>query len=282
MSTQTSNTRTIKTIFTPKKVFALLALCVLVAASLVWRSSSAQSIVQSYTSDKTLQKGMVVMIDPKNGSKVIPATQEDSKQAYGVVVDPSDSPVTLSDGSGNAGQVYVAAEGRYEVLVSDENGSVATGDYLTLSSTPGIAMKATAKQPIAVAKALESFTGSQNIVATSGNTHIGRIIGTVSVKQNPLAATTRSSIPEIIQRTTQSVTKKSVNPLRIYASLLVFMFSIVISGSMLYAGIKTGITAIGRNPLSKKDIRRSLIEVILSSVIVFIIGLFAVYLLLRI
>jgi hypothetical protein len=51
---------------------------------------------------------------------------------------------------------------------------------------------------------------------------------------------------------------------------------------MFYIGVRSGITAIGRNPLSKKDITKGLLQVILASMVVFIIGLFAVYLLLKI
>jgi len=49
----------------------------------------------------------------------------------------------------------------------------------------------------------------------------------------------------------------------------------------LYSGIRNALIAIGRNPLSKKSIFRGLLEIILTGFIILIIGLFAVYLLLK-
>jgi len=50
---------------------------------------------------------------------------------------------------------------------------------------------------------------------------------------------------------------------------------------VLYGGIRSSIISIGRNPLAKKSIVRGLIQVITVGVIILVIGLFSVYLLLR-
>jgi hypothetical protein len=57
-----------------------------------------------------------------------------------------------------AKQVLVALAGRVPVKVSTENGPILPGDYLTQSSEPGVAMKAT-NPGIVVGKALESYDG---------------------------------------------------------------------------------------------------------------------------
>ena len=54
-----------------------------------------------------------------------------------------------------------------------------------------------------------------------------------------------------------------------------------IAGSLLYSGIRSSVISIGRNPLSKESITKSLLQIILTSIIIFLIGLFGVYLLLR-
>jgi hypothetical protein len=53
----------------------------------------------------------------------------------------------------------VALSGRVPVKVSLENGEIKKGDYLTSSSTPGVAMKALRPGPV-VGKALEGFDSS--------------------------------------------------------------------------------------------------------------------------
>jgi hypothetical protein len=50
----------------------------------------------------------------------------------------------------------------------------------------------------------------------------------------------------------------------------------------MYGGIRNGLISIGRNPLSKKSIVRGMIQVILTALTIFLLGIFGVYLLLRI
>jgi hypothetical protein len=55
----------------------------------------------------------------------------------------------------------------------------------------------------------------------------------------------------------------------------------IIAGSILYAGVRTSMIAIGRNPLAKGSVTRNLIQVVVTSVIILIIGIVAVYLILK-
>jgi hypothetical protein len=59
----------------------------------------------------------------------------------------------------NPNKPWVALAGRVPTNVSGENGSIAPGDPLTSSGTPGVAMKATESGPI-IGKALEGYGGS--------------------------------------------------------------------------------------------------------------------------
>ncbi len=67
----------------------------------------------------------------------------------------------------------VALSGRVLVKVSDENGLIEQGDYLTSSSTPGVAMKAT-HQGVVVGQALEAWKSSL------GN-HSGTVLAFIQV-----------------------------------------------------------------------------------------------------
>ena len=64
----------------------------------------------------------------------------------------------LSDGSDAGHPVLVALTGRVPAKVSTENGPIRVGDYLTSSSIPGVAMKATKAGP-AVGKAMTAYDG---------------------------------------------------------------------------------------------------------------------------
>ncbi|MEK7154302.1 MAG: hypothetical protein AAB792_01975, partial [Patescibacteria group bacterium] len=70
------------------------------------------------------------------------------------------------------GYVPVALAGRVPVKVSIENGLISVGDFLTVSSTPGVAMKAT-KAGRVIGQALEPYSDSE--------TEIGSVITFVNV-----------------------------------------------------------------------------------------------------
>lgn len=276
MSTNTNNH-----FLTGRRLLAGMGLLVLILLSL-WRPLLAQTITQGYGSDETLQKGMLVMLKDKDGSKVTVATPEANERVFGVVVNANDAPVTLS--SDNK-KVFVATQGKFEVLVSDQNGAIKIGDYITMSDINGIGMKADSRQPVAVAKAVEVFDNTKEIMGSqrvNGKTiNIGRIAADITVVHNPLSVPEKNSVPKILQSASQLIARKPVSAPRLYMSAFVLAMTFVIAGGMFYTGVRSGITAIGRNPLSKRDITRGLLQVILSSMVVFIIGLFAVYLLLK-
>ena len=55
----------------------------------------------------------------------------------------------------------------------------------------------------------------------------------------------------------------------------------MIAGSLIYSAVRSSLIAIGRNPLSKKSIIRGLFQVVIIGLMVFLSGIFGVYLLLR-
>lgn len=250
----------------------------------------AQSVPQGYQSDQPLQKGMIIRLKPGDGGKIQAVTQQDQDQVFGVVVSSSDAPVSLSNTSA-AQEVFVANSGQYEVLVSDQNGPVKTGDYIAISSLGGVGMKAGGKQEFVLGKALSAFDGRSNVESSSTlktsngdqQVHIGRVTIEVAVAHNPYYnQKNEAGVPQILSDLAEVVTDKPVTAFRIYASLAVVLLCLLIAGIIIFSGVRTGMTAIGRNPLAKKSISRNLVQVILMALIVFVIGLIAVYLLLRI
>ncbi|QQS18685.1 hypothetical protein IPL68_01180 [Candidatus Saccharibacteria bacterium] len=59
------------------------------------------------------------------------------------------------------------------------------------------------------------------------------------------------------------------------------LVTIFMTGSLLYGGVRSSLVSIGRNPLAKKSILRGLIQVVILGLTVFVIGLIAIYLLLK-
>lgn len=269
-----------------KKTSAILALAGLVLLGLA-SPISAQNITQGYSSDRLLQRGTIVSLDAEDTSKVVAATRENQDRLHGIVVASNDSSFTLSDENE---KTFVASIGRFDGLVSTEAGTIQPGDFLAVSSVTGIAKKAGEFDPYTVGKAIEGFDGNENTVSSTeirdslGNTNtvvIGRVLVDVAVGSNPLLKPVDSSLPEFLESAAEAIADKPVSPVRIYIGIFIILSSAGIAGSLLYSGTKSSVISIGRNPLSKKSITKSLMQIIISSIIIFLIGLFGVYLLLR-
>ncbi len=267
----------------------LAALCLL--AFLVLLSSAglsfAQAVTQGYGSDSVLQKGMIVQLVNQDTTKVEPVTAETADRMHGVVVDANDAPVTLSN---EGKKVFVATVGPFEVLASNQNGAVNPGDYVTISALQGVGMKAGNKEPMVIGKALSAFDGKTGVVGTTEvtdsagakkNVSIGRLSVDVTVARNPLLKGETPNVPEFLRKASEAVAGKPVNAARIYLAMFIFGVTTIAAGSLMYAGVRNGLISVGRNPLSKKSIIRGMFQVILTGLIIFITGVFGVYLLLK-
>ncbi len=253
---------------------------------------AAQAVTRAYNTDSPLQRGMVVRISQKDKNKVEMLTESTATKMEGVIVAANDAPVTLSSSDVTKQQVFVANTGHYNVLLSNQNGAVKPNDYLTISSLAGIAMKADTKQAIVVGKALAAFDGKTNV---SGTTELKDSTGKkitvglslvpvdINISHNPLERQPESRVPGIafLQSGARAIVNKTVDPSRLYLSVLLLIVAAAISGSLLYGGVRNSLVSIGRNPLAKTSIVRSMMQVILVSIIIFIIGLIGVYLLLK-
>lgn len=276
----------IKSKLSLKRASALFALLGLILAALS-SPVSAQSVTQGYKSDEVLYRGTVVSLDAEDTTKVEPVTSENQDKLHGIVVAPNDSTFTLSQ---DQEKTFVATVGRFDVLVSTEAGEIMPGDFLTVSNIRGVVRKAGERDSYTIGKAIEPFNGEANSITdqelkdsleNTSNVKIGRIAVDVSVGFNPLLKPTDSSLPEFLSEATEAIAGKPVSAVRVYIGLFIILSAGSIAGSLLYSGIRSSIISIGRNPLSKKSITKSLMQIILTSIIIFLIGLFGVYLLLR-
>lgn len=275
-----------------KRFFEYTFLCLGILLFIVFAARSfAQDVTQGYQSDTSLQTGLIVKLKPGDATKVQPLTQDNETDMLGVVVAPNDAPVSLS-GDQTKQQAYVATYGQYDVLVSNQNGEIKVGDTVTISSIDGVGMKGDPMREVVLGKAVEAYDGrsdaqSTATLTTSGGTRtvtIGRIQVNINVAHNPeyQPVTAEAGVPGWLAQAADVVTNKPVGAVRIYSGLAVLVLCAFISGSLLYAGVRTGMTAIGRNPLAKRSIIRNLAQVVLISMIIFTIGLIAVYLLLKV
>jgi hypothetical protein len=109
------------------------------------------------TMDETIEPGDVVALDATLNAGVKKSQGAYDKNAFGVIsTDPSLVMGVLEDT--DAMPVMVAMSGRVPVKATTENGAIEPGDYLTPSSIPGVAMRATKAGQI-IGQAMGGFNG---------------------------------------------------------------------------------------------------------------------------
>jgi len=255
------------------------------------QGGSSATGIQTYTSTGPLQVGTIVQLAGKATDSVSPATSANMQDMYGTVVDPNILPLTVTDNN-LTNETYVATSGQYDVLVDTQNGAIKEGDYVTISAVDGVAMKAGTydQQKMVFGRAAANFDGKANVIAattlkeTNGQTdetvQLGIIPVSIDIQRNPNEVSTKVDLPPALQLG-QAIAQKPIGPTRIYLSIIITGLCIMVALVTLYSGIRNAMIAIGRNPLSKKSIFRGLLEVILTGFLILIIGLFAVYLLLK-
>lgn len=250
----------------------------------------AQDFTQGYSSDDSLIRGSIIALNKDNSNKVEVIATDRMDDIFGVVVAANDSALTITaDRTG----VFVATSGRFDVLVADYNGPIAAGEPITLSPIEGVGMLADADHGMLVGHALVDFNpeaDDSTVLSTvtakdlGGNSieiAIGRILVEVAIGPNPDARGDMNA-PKFLVNLSASIAGKPVSAVRIYASLAVILIASGIAGSLLYSAVRNSIVSIGRNPLSKRSVLAGLAQVVVIGVVIFLSGLVAVYLILKI
>lgn len=264
-------------IITPTRsatIFMVLFSCAVIAVA---NATHVAAIARGYTtSDDGLAAGMVAALSESGDSEVERADQNSTDRIVGVVTTSDSSSVTLS--SANA-KLLVESEGEVSAYVSNINGEVQKGDLVSLSSFKGILMKAKGSSTGGVVGvAAEGGSETTNYSYSENGTVKTTKITKVKINLNKQGATTSTHTePSPLSKVGQSITGKQVSDIRVLAALIMFVLVMVAEGGIIYGAITSAITALGRNPMARKTIRREMSRVIVVAVGVLGIGLGAVY-----
>ena len=245
----------------------------------------AQLVAQAYTSSSNLQPGMIVRLDTSKSGQVTALDLTHINQMLGVVISASEAALTLSQATPTAQQVYVSNFGQHSVLVTNQNGPINVGDYITISALSGLGMKADSNESLVLGQAASAFDGVHNVLSSSSLTsstgqkttvNIGTIPVDINIANNPIAQGAKG-VPAFLNKLTKFATNKTVSASRIYLGMLCVVAGLVITITIIYSGIKNGFISIGRNPLAKRAIVVNLVRVVAIAVVIFAISLGAAY-----
>ena len=140
-------------------------------------NTGGADLAERYTSQVPLEKGEVVAIDRQNNHGVKRSNFQYQSDLLGVV---STQPGFVA-GAYTKDSYPIALVGRVPVKVTTENGPIRSGDFLTSSSVPGYAMKAT-KAGRVLGKTLESLDQSKLTECPASDIYLpNRMCGEVMV-----------------------------------------------------------------------------------------------------
>jgi hypothetical protein len=241
------------------------------------------AIAQGFeTTETVLPSGSLVGLKDSSVNVVEKAT---SARAYVMMGITADKPLIAI--GGDAQQVQVVVSGLTTAIVSDINGDIKIGDRVTASPISGVGMKAqesTQVVGIAETNLSSSKTTTERVTDKQGKSTDVKI-GTVTVQVNVsyYAAPTKkldSLVPAFIINAGSSIAGKDVSPLRALIGFSALLIGFVLAAIMLQAAIRSGIISLGRNPLAHASVRRSLVDVLVTSVGVLLVTALAFYLIL--
>ncbi len=249
--------------------------------SLNFLGPAVLAIARGYTtSDTGLQTGMVVTLNAQSSdtSKVERATQDNNQRVVGVVTTIDDSLVTVASGTT---KVLVESEGEVNAYVADLNGEVKKGDLLVISPLKGILMKSDSSPTTIIGIAASDFSAGkaddytiQDGTATK-TAHIAKL--KVNLNRQGSTNVNLSQVDSSLSRLGKAIVGKDVGEIRVVIAMVIFFIVLIAEGGILYGAISSAITALGRNPLARKIIRKELIRVVLIAIVVLFIGLGAIF-----
>jgi hypothetical protein len=232
------------------------------------------TLSQGYTTSDQVSSGSIVSLKEGLQDHVVAATPDSSSPILGVVISDNNSLLSLWSGQA-AQQVQVATSGIVQVLVSDINGKIEDGDQITASPISGVGMRATSNaKVVGVAQGSQDNNNSseQSYKDKQGEAHkvkLGLVPALINVSyfyKQP----EKTLIPSAVQNIANALAGKKVDSLPILVSMGIFIITLIVVASILYAMIRSSIISVGRNPMSQAAIYRQLTQ--MSALVVGIIG----------
>lgn len=256
----------------------------LIVLGLAPAGASSANISHSYQATTSIPNGSIVSLAPQHSNYVEPANSDNGSRLLGVAVDGNDSLIAVD---ASPGSVQVATSGNATTLASTLNGDINVGDQVAVSPFNGIGMKSLAGSRIIGLAQTALGSGSpgvstEQVTDKNGKTssvQVGYIRISIAIGTN--ATVLGDASLNSLQKVVKNITGRTVSTLRIMTSLAVALVALTALITLLYASIYGSIISIGRNPLAKYAVFRTLGSVLGLALVTAVISGFTIFLLLR-
>ncbi|HCR35422.1 hypothetical protein A2130_03135 [Candidatus Woesebacteria bacterium GWC2_33_12] len=188
---------------------------------------------------------------------------------YGVI---SLNPSIYFDSSTN-GSYPVVANGKVYILVKGGVDTIKVGDYITTSDSPGIGQKAQ-KSGYVMGSALEEYNETDN-------SKTKKILVSIGIKPAILSQQAGTNLLQMIKEGIDGAFLSPLSALR-YVVAGVVVMSTVVFGMLHFGKIaKSGVEALGRNPLAGKTIQFGILLNVVMTIGIMVSGLGIGFLILK-
>ena len=259
--------------------FSIIGIGFIGINSLAYAQSSS-TIAQSFKTNATQDIVNGALVSTQGNKNIIElATSKTANRLVGVV---DSSPLVSL--SGNDQEVEIVLSGATEVLVSDINGTIKSGDKIAASPVAGVGMKATTDgQVVGTAQNTFQSTATRTIMDRDGKAHTIRL-GSVRTQIGiaTYQATGSNFLPPFIQSTANSIAGRPVSLMRVLICSILLMLGFVTVIILVYTATRSAMTSLGRNPLAAHAIRRGLYQTITIALIIVSCTLLGSYLILTV
>jgi hypothetical protein len=246
-------------------------------------AASSANLSRSYMAEGDLKNGSILSLDPNKTGYVQVANVNNGSRLVGVATASSDSLLAVDVTSG---KVQVATSGSTVVLVSTLNGDIKAGDQIAVSPFNGIGMEAPPGARV-IGVATTDFNagtaGAATQTVTNKQGHSSQIyVGSVRLNINiGINSTGIGNNVNSLQKLVRTITGSTVPMYRIVISLAIIGVALITMITLIYGSIYGSIISIGRNPLAKYDVFRTLAGVIGMILLTAGVAAVAVFFLLR-
>ncbi len=247
-------------------------------------SATSANISRSYHANTNIVNGSIVSLQANKTDFIEPSNSVNGSKLLGVVTANNGSILAIDQGSTTT---QVAISGTVNTLVSTLDGAIAVGDQIAVSPFNGVGMKAKSGSHV-IGIAQTAFNANsrgateQEIPDNTGKKH-SLAVGYISLNIGIGTGSESASGMKLnaLQKLALSITGHTVSTIRIIFSLIVAVAATIILCTLVYAAIYSSIISIGRNPLAKYAVFRTLGSVMVMTLSTAVIASLIIYFLLN-
>lgn len=254
------------------------------AVLMIWSApvtAALANVSHSYRAASDISSGALVSLSGSKSGYVEPANTSNGSKLTGVAVNSKQSLLAVNP---NSSFVQVATTGNVNVLVSTVNGSISVGDQISVSPFNGIGMKANpGLNVVGLAQTAfnqNSLGATREKVKDKQGKSNNIWVGYISLNINITTDNNTSSLGNGLQQLVNNITGRVVPTYRIIISLVIAAITLLALVIVTYSAIYGSIISVGRNPLAKHEVYRTLRSVAFMAILITAAACLTVYILL--